>query len=39
MVKRYGEGAAFEAATCVDEILDEGDIDRCPVRNELAAIG
>jgi hypothetical protein len=39
MVKRYGEDAAFEAASCVDEMLDEGDIDRCPVRNELAAIG
>ena len=31
LVRRYGEDASFEAATCVDEMLDEGDMDGCAV--------
>ena len=27
MVKRYGEGAATEAAMCADEFLDQGNLD------------
>ncbi len=31
MVKRYGDDAATEAAMRADELLDEGDMDRCAV--------
>ena len=27
MVKRYGKGAATEAAMCADEFLDQGNLD------------
>ncbi len=36
LVKRYGEGAAIEAAMRADAMLNKGDLDGCAVWKRIA---